>query len=137
MLDVGLEDLAGSRAFHSHRLPHPTYRHTGNKRGVLAAVPRHATVGAFAFGSPGIASCHGGVSAALVHENEATDVEPSHLLAPVHHAQSLQDTFFERQLESFEGPAHGGVRNLYTIELVKELAMLIEGEIRVELDLLG
>ena len=82
MLDVGLEDLAGSRAFHSHRLPHPTYRHTGDKRSVLAAVPRHAAVGSFAFGSPGVASCHGGVSAALVHENEATDVEPSHLLAP-------------------------------------------------------
>ena len=82
MLDVGLEDLAGSRAFHSHRLPHPAYRHTGDKRSVLAAVPRHAAVGAFAFGSPSVASSHGGVSAALVHENEATDVEPSHLLAP-------------------------------------------------------
>src|SRR5829696_8258464 len=82
MLDVGLEDLASSRAFHSHRLPHPTYRHTGDKGSVLAAVPRHAAVGAFAFGSPGVASGHGSVSAALVHENEATGVEPSHLLAP-------------------------------------------------------
>ena len=82
MLDVGLENPAGSRAFHSHRYPHPAYHHTGDKRSVLASVPGNAAVGTFAFGSPGVASSHGGVSIALVYENEAIDVKSSHLLAP-------------------------------------------------------
>jgi hypothetical protein len=45
--------------------------------------------------------------------------------------------FFERQPQSLEGAAHGGVRDPNPVDLFDELTVFVEGQVGVEPNLLG